>query len=87
LMWQELMTVNLEEQATHLKVPIYFALGKHDYEVPFMLAEHYFNLLEAPSKELIWFENSAHFPIVEEPEKFNDLLINHVLKGVNSTAF
>jgi pimeloyl-ACP methyl ester carboxylesterase len=83
LMWQELMTVNLEEQAPHLKVPIYFALGKHDYEVPFMLAEHYFNLLEAPSKELIWFENSAHFPIVEEAEKFNDLLINHVLKGVN----
>ncbi len=80
-MWQELMSVNLEEQAAHLEVPIYFALGKHDYEVPFILAEHYFNQLEAPNKELIWFENSAHFPIVEEEEKFNDLLINRVLKG------
>ncbi len=81
LMWQELMSVNLEEQAAHLEVPIYFALGKHDYEVPFMLAEHYFNQLKAPNKELIWFENSAHFPIVEEQGKFNDLLINRVLKG------
>jgi pimeloyl-ACP methyl ester carboxylesterase len=81
LMWNEILTVNLEEQAPLLKVPIYFALGKHDYEVPFMLAEHYFNLLEAPNKELIWFENSAHLPNVEENEKFNDLLINHVLKG------
>jgi pimeloyl-ACP methyl ester carboxylesterase len=87
LLWAELMTVNLEEQAPLLKVPIYFALGKHDYEVPFMLAEHYFNLLEAPNKELIWFEKSAHLPNIEEPEKFNDLLINHVLKGVNSIAF
>ncbi len=50
-------------------------------DVPFMLAEHYFNQLKAPNKELIWFENSAHFPIVEEQEKFNDLLINRVLKG------
>jgi pimeloyl-ACP methyl ester carboxylesterase len=80
LLWEELMTVNLEEQAPLLKVPIYFALGKHDYEVPFILAEHYFNQLQAPSKELIWFENSAHFPFVEEQEKFNNLLINHVLK-------
>jgi pimeloyl-ACP methyl ester carboxylesterase len=84
LMWAELMTVNLEEQAAHLKVPIYFALGKHDYEVPFMLAEHYFNLLEAPKKELIWFEDSAHFPNVEEQAKFNDLLINNVLKAAHT---
>lgn len=83
LLWSEIMKVNLEEQAIYLKVPIYFALGKHDYEVPFMLAEHYFKVLEAPSKELIWFENSAHLPNVEENEKFNDLLINHILKAVN----
>ncbi|MGB7210561.1 MAG: alpha/beta hydrolase [Pyrinomonadaceae bacterium] len=82
LLWNELMTVNLEEWASHLKVPLYFMLGKHDYEVPFMLAEQYFKMLEAPSKELIWFENSAHFPITEENGKFNDFLINHVLKAV-----
>lgn len=82
LLWQEILTVNFEEHALDLKVPIYFVLGKHDYEVPFMIAEHYFNLLEAPRKELIWFENSAHLQNVEEPEKFNDLLINHVLKVV-----
>jgi pimeloyl-ACP methyl ester carboxylesterase len=83
LLWNELMTVNLEEQAANLKVPIYFALGKHDYETPFMLAEQYFKLLEAPRKELIWFENSAHFPNVEENQKFNEFLINNVLKAVN----
>lgn len=83
LLWEELMTVNLEKQASLLEIPIYFMLGKHDYEVPFMLAEHYFNQLEAPNKELIWFENSAHFPFVEEHKKFNDFLINHVLKNAH----
>lgn len=82
LVFPELMTVNLMEQAPSLKVPVYFALGKHDYEAPFMLAEQYFKILEAPCKELIWFENSAHLPYVEENEKFNDLLINHILPAI-----
>ncbi|NOS83990.1 MAG: alpha/beta hydrolase [Ignavibacteria bacterium] len=79
LLFPELMTINLMKQALFLKVPVYFVLGKHDYEAPFMLAEQYFNLLTAPAKELIWFENSAHFPNIEENSKFIDLLINHIL--------
>lgn len=35
------------------------------------------------SKELIWFENSAHLPNIEENEKFTDLLINHVLSATS----
>lgn len=81
LLWPKLMAINLIEQASSLKVPVYFILGRHDYEAPFMLAEQYFKVLEAPSKELIWFENSAHLPNIEESERFNDLLINHVLRA------
>jgi pimeloyl-ACP methyl ester carboxylesterase len=84
LLWQELLTINLKEQASSFKVPIYFVLGKHDYEVPSVLAEQYFKIIEAPKKELIWFENSAHFADIEEHEKFNDLLINHVLPTIDT---
>jgi pimeloyl-ACP methyl ester carboxylesterase len=38
-------------------------------------------MLEAPSKEFIWFENSAHAPLFEEPEKFNDT-VRQVARGV-----
>jgi pimeloyl-ACP methyl ester carboxylesterase len=82
LLWQELLTVNLKEQASSFKIPIYFVLGKHDYEVPSVLAEQYFKIIEAPKKELIWFENSAHFADIEEHKKFNDLLINHILPAI-----
>jgi pimeloyl-ACP methyl ester carboxylesterase len=64
------------------KVPIYFALGKHDHEAPSILAEQYFKIIEAPKKEIIWFENSAHFASIEENEKFNDLLINRILPTI-----
>jgi pimeloyl-ACP methyl ester carboxylesterase len=74
LLGPELMKVNLAELVRELKVPVYFLLGKHDYEAPFMIAEKYFKMLKAPSKELIWFENSAHMLSVEENKKFTDLL-------------
>ncbi|HAH24149.1 MAG TPA: alpha/beta hydrolase [Prolixibacteraceae bacterium] len=79
LLWPELMTINLMKLAPRLEVPIYFALGKHDYETPYPIADQYFNQLEAPFKKLIWFDNSAHLPHIEENEKFINLLVNHIL--------
>jgi pimeloyl-ACP methyl ester carboxylesterase len=35
--------------------------------------------LRAPRKHLIWFEESAHNPPFEEPEKFDRALIKKVL--------
>lgn len=83
LITPELMTIDLEISAPVLRVPVYFALGRHDYEAVSILAEQYFEKLEAPVKDLIWFENSAHLPHIEENEKFNNLIINKVLPEVS----
>jgi pimeloyl-ACP methyl ester carboxylesterase len=82
LLWQELLAINLKKQELSFKVPIYFALGKHDYEAPSVLAQQYFKIIGAPKKEIIWFENSAHFANIEENEKFNDLLVNNILPTI-----
>jgi len=79
--WPELLKQgDFRKEASTLDLPVYFAVGKYDYNIPFELTESYYNILKAPYKELIWFEKSAHMPNVEEPEKFNDLLINKILK-------
>ncbi len=78
-MWPQLAPVDLPVQAPRLEVPVYFFIGRHDYNTPFALVEEYYDLLEAPSKSLIWFENSAHMPNLEEPDRFQDVLINTVL--------
>ncbi len=59
-----------------IDVPVYFLTGRHDYDTPFVLVNEYYQLLSAPKKELIWFESSAHFPFYEEPELFNQALID-----------
>jgi pimeloyl-ACP methyl ester carboxylesterase len=50
------------------------AQGRHDQVAPPAAAEQYAELLEAPHKQLVWFEHSAHMPHLEEPERFRDLL-------------
>jgi pimeloyl-ACP methyl ester carboxylesterase len=46
---------------------------------PVEVAERYFTSLIAPGKELVWFENSAHFPQWEERARFHELLLKTVL--------
>ena len=64
----------LMEEVTAIKVPIYFVHGRHDMVINYDLTKAYFEKLEAPKKEFITFENSAHFPPFEESEKFNNFV-------------
>lgn len=76
-MWPELMAFDAA-QWTEFKAPIFFALGRHDFQVNASLAADYFETLNAPCKHLEWFENSAHSPLFEEAETFNHFMINTV---------
>lgn len=58
-----------------LTVPMYFFTGRRDYTTPFSCAEHYYDGLDDPSKHLIWFKYSAHFPFLEEPQRFRLALL------------
>ena len=86
LMWPKILDINLMTQAPELKVPVYFLLGRHDYEAPSVLAERYFEALKAPRKTLIWFERSAHFVNTEEPDSFNQFFIDRLLRETHPRA-
>ena len=57
-----------------INVPVYFFSGKYDLTVNVDLSRDYFNLLNAPVKGFYLFDNSAHSPLFEEPEKFMEIL-------------
>ena len=69
-LWDVIMKTNLFEEIPSQKIPIYILQGTSDYETTFSIAKEYFDSLKAPVKRFYPFENSAHSPIFEEPEKF-----------------
>jgi pimeloyl-ACP methyl ester carboxylesterase len=68
-LWDELQHLNLAERVPALKMPVFFFLGGHDHYVPTDGTVAYFDALDAPSKTLVWFENSGHEPFIDEPRK------------------
>ncbi|NLD24490.1 MAG: alpha/beta hydrolase [Bacteroidales bacterium] len=60
----------MNESSINYKVPIYIIHGKYDYQVSQTLARKYFDKIKAPDKAFYTFENSAHSPNAEEPERF-----------------
>ncbi|MGI6701246.1 MAG: alpha/beta fold hydrolase [Christensenellales bacterium] len=61
--------------AKKIDIPVYFFEGRYDINAPVSLVEDYFAVLEAPHKELIWFEHSGHSPWINERQKFVDELL------------
>ena len=53
-----------------VEIPVYFFTGRYDYTDPFTLTEQYLSKIDAPEKQIVWFEESAHFPFYEEPAAF-----------------
>ncbi len=52
-----------------LDCPVILFLGRHDINVSSSVAAEWFGRVQAPSKQLVWFENSAHEVMNEEPGK------------------
>jgi len=64
------------------EVPVFFLAGTHDYTTPFPLIKQYYDSIQAPSKQIIWFNESAHFPFYEEAKKFDSVMIYQILNSV-----
>jgi pimeloyl-ACP methyl ester carboxylesterase len=58
-----------------LDVPIILVQGRLDQVVPGAAAQKFHDTLTAPSKQLIWFDHSAHTPQYDEPARFRDVLL------------
>jgi pimeloyl-ACP methyl ester carboxylesterase len=78
--YPQLWSVDFRKQATQLQVPVYFMIGRYDINAPVSLTKDYYQLLQAPHKEIVWFEHSGHTPWVSESGRFVDVIVNKVLK-------
>lgn len=73
-LYPRIQQLDLREQAGALDVPVYVVLGAHEAPGRAGPARAWFELLQAPHKELRVFETSGHRPLWEQPEQFTDLM-------------
>lgn len=71
VLWDDAVRQNYFD-ITSLKMPVIITQGRHDFNTPSSLARKWFDNLDAPYKKWFWFEESAHSPICEEPEKWGE---------------
>ena len=86
LLWDDMITRDLSKDVTEFDLPVYFLSGIYDYTVNYTLAKDYFEKINAPLKGFYTFEQSAHSPLFEEPEKTLDILQQDVLPRANNLA-
>lgn len=77
-LWPQMKASDVQRDFRRFEMPGFFCLGRYDMQVVASVAAAYFEVIEAPSKQLVWFEQSGHMAPFEEPEPFNRLMIETV---------
>jgi pimeloyl-ACP methyl ester carboxylesterase len=85
-MWNQMLATDVATEVPQLDIPVYFIHGKYDYTVAYPQTKAYFEHLKAPQKGFYTFEQSAHSPFFEEPEKMRKILQEDVLERAVNLA-
>jgi len=80
-LWAEVMRFDYGK-ITRFHCPIFLFAGRHDYTTPSEVAAAWLKRVRAPRKQIVWFENSAHMMMVEEPGQ----VLLHLVKDVRPVA-
>ncbi|MGE7998126.1 alpha/beta fold hydrolase [Lysinibacillus sp. NPDC093190] len=66
---------DLTTDSSDYKVPIYYILGKNDWQAPYTIAQEYFHNINAPHKKLFIIPNAGHRIMMDQTNLFSDTLL------------
>lgn len=72
--YPQLQDYDFRRDVTRLEVPVHLVMGRHEARGRAVPAREWFQLLHAPSKELVVFDDSGHRPSFEQPHEFAALM-------------
>jgi len=70
ILYPQIQEIDFREDVPEFDVPVTLVIGAHEARGRAVPAEAWFEMLDAPSKELVVFEHSGHRPSFEEPAAF-----------------
>jgi proline iminopeptidase len=75
----EAASMDLRPQLKEIRVPTLVIVGRHDFITNVAMAQEMANHI--PDSQLVIFENSGHFALVEEPHKFYQTIQKFILES------
>ena len=81
-MEDEIVMTDLTPFMNQITIPALLCWGKHDGAIPSGMAQNAYESLgtSESDKSIVYFEESAHSPMIEETKAFNDAIIGFVSK-------
>lgn len=76
-LWPRLADISLAK-IDRIGTSVVMLIGRHDYMTPWPIAGAWMDRLKTP-KSVVWFDNSGHLPMVEEPGHTLQVLLEKVL--------
>lgn len=83
--YPQLKDLDFITQASRLDVPVYLFAGRNDVNAMYTIVEEYYNVLDAPRKELTWLEG-GHGLDGSNLHQFVDVMVNRVLVETQPTG-
>jgi pimeloyl-ACP methyl ester carboxylesterase len=80
-----LQDIDFRQDTTAFDVPYYMVLGEHEARGRAVLAEEWFDILDAPSKEAFVFDGAGHRAHFDRPGEFAEVM-THVLEQTSPVS-
>lgn len=72
------MQINLSDSLKEVKCPLYFLVGQKDIQTSFELSKKYFDIINAPAKDIYAFPGVGHLIPNEVPDEIQDIMIDKI---------
>lgn len=74
VMYPQLQDLDFRVDVSELEVPVYIVLGQHEARGRATLANEWFNMLDAPTKEKVVFQGAGHRAHFDQPQAFAEFM-------------
>jgi pimeloyl-ACP methyl ester carboxylesterase len=74
ILYPQIQELDFRSDITKFDVPYYMVIGAHEARGRAVLANEWFQMLDAPIKERVVFKHSGHRPLFEQPGTFAALM-------------
>lgn len=83
-LFNEASLFNFFEVSPTIKCPIYFFVGKLDFQTHAQLTWKYYDALVSTRKKWYWFEDTGHSIPSQSPQRLQDIVINEILPDLKN---